>query len=85
MAEYLKVSVKGRDENEDIDVLLNRKKCGRKVGEVLTVSKGYVRISVDLAGAVEKREFVAGTRPAAPHITEIEIQAVPTDETGSQP
>ena len=70
--EYLKVLVRGH-EDEDISVVLNRRKSNRKTGNVLTVSRGYVRVSVDLPGAVEKRELVTGTRPTAPHVTEIEI------------
>ena len=84
MAEYLKVLVPGREE-EEIYVLLNRKKSGRKVGEVLTVSKGYVRVSVDMEGAVEKREFVTGTRATAPHVTKIEIHPPPVTTTEIEP
>ena len=67
--EFLKVLVPGK-EGQDIDVLLNRQKNG-KVGEVLTVSEGYVRVSVDLPGAEEKLVDVTGTTPDLPLVEEI--------------
>lgn len=69
--EFLKVLVPGR-EGEDIDVLINQQKNG-KAGEVLTLGKGIVFVSVDLPHAEEKSVDLTGTTPK--HPLEVEVKA----------
>jgi hypothetical protein len=69
--EYLKVVVPGRS-NRDIDVLINKEKKG-KIGELLTLSKGIILVSVDLPNAEEKRVDLCGTTPRYPKVAEIRV------------
>lgn len=69
--EFLKVVVPDHDD-PDTDVLLNGEPNG-KVGEVLTVSEGFVEISVDLDGAETKVEEVMDTTEDEPMVVEIEV------------
>ena len=67
--EFLKVMVPGR-EGQDIDVLINKQKNG-KVGEVLTLSRGILLVSVDLPGAEEKNVDLRNTTAKHPWVEEI--------------
>ena len=67
--EYLRVVIPDRS-NQDVDVLINREMNG-KVGEVLTLGKGIVLVSVDLPNAEEKQVDLCGTTPNYPKVTEI--------------
>jgi hypothetical protein len=67
--EYLKVVVPDRSK-QDVDVLINRQRNG-KVGQVLTLGKGVVLVSVDLPNAEEKQVDLRGTTPNYPKVTEI--------------
>jgi hypothetical protein len=69
--EFLKVTVPGWDADH-IDVFLNGKKNG-KVGSVLLVGKGYVRISADMVGAQDMRVNVTGTTATKPYIAKIKV------------
>ncbi len=69
--EFLKVIVP-RQENQDIDVLINGEKNG-KAGEVLILSEGFVLVSVDLPGAEEKEINLCDTTPKHPQIVEIQV------------
>jgi hypothetical protein len=69
LVEYLKVVVPDRT-NKDVDVLINRQKTG-KVGEVLTLDKGVVLVSVDLPNAEVKQVDLCGSTPNYPKVTEI--------------
>ena len=71
IVEYLKVVVPDRNDR-DIDVLINGEKTG-KVGEVLTLVKGIVFVSVDLPNAEEKRVDLCGTTPLYPKVAEIRV------------
>jgi hypothetical protein len=67
--EYLKVVIPDKS-NQDVDVLINRQRIG-KVGQVLTLKKGTVCVSVDLPNAEEKQVDLRGTTPNYPKVTEI--------------
>jgi hypothetical protein len=67
--EYLKVVVSDRS-SKDIYVLINKERAG-KVGEVLTLKKGIVLVSVDLPYAEEIDVDLCGTTPNYPRVTEI--------------
>lgn len=67
--EFLKVIVPGK-EGQDINVLINKQKNG-KVNEVLTLSRGFVLVSVDLPGAEEKNVDLRNTTATNPKIVEI--------------
>ena len=67
--EYLKVVVPDRS-RQDVDVLINGERNG-KVGEVITLGKGIVLVSVDLPNAEEKQVDLCGTTPNYPKVTEI--------------
>jgi hypothetical protein len=67
--EYLKIVIPDRSK-QDVDVFINRHRAG-KVGEVLTLDKGVVLVSVDLPNAEEKMVDLCGTTPNYPRVTEI--------------
>ena len=66
---YLKVLVPGR-ENQDIDVLINKRKNG-KVGKIIVLDDGYVKISVDLPNAEEKTVNIKNTAEDRPRVVKI--------------
>ncbi len=67
--EYMKVIVPNRN-CEDIDVLLNSARNG-KIGQVITLNKGFVLVTVDLPGAEKRIVDVQNTTPANPKCVEI--------------
>ncbi len=69
--EFMKVIVPGK-ENQDIDVLINGEKNG-KVGEILSLGRGYVFVSVDLPGAEEKTVNLCDTLENDPMIVEVNV------------
>ncbi len=69
IVEYLKVIVPGK-EGQDIDVLINKQING-KANEILTLSRGFVLVSVALPGAEEKTVNLRNTTPNHPNTVEI--------------
>lgn len=67
--EYLKVVVPGK-KNGSVNVLINKTPNG-KVGEILTLSKGVILVSVDLPKAEEKQVDLRDTTIAHPKIVEV--------------
>ena len=68
--EFLKVLVRGKENKQDIDVLINGEKNG-KAGSVIILSRGHVLVSVDLPGAEVEEINLRNTTPSHPRIVEI--------------
>jgi hypothetical protein len=67
--EYLKVIVPGKKRGS-VKVLINRKPNGR-IGEILTLSKGIMLVSVDIPDAEETQVDLRDTTMSHPKIVEV--------------